>query len=85
MSFLVQVITNNEAGGDWRSNRLRFATAGEAREYACDLAGRWSMVTETRITETNEPANYRYLNGELLAVVSLIVHETEPDNIEDVA
>jgi hypothetical protein len=85
VSFLAEVITNNEAGGDWRSNRLRFATAAEARDYACDLAARWSMVTETRVTEIIEPANYRYINGELLAVVSLIVHETEPDNIEDVA
>jgi hypothetical protein len=83
MSWKSEVIVNAEAGGDWRSNRLRFATATEACDYVRDLAGRWTMVTSTRIVETDEPVNYRYINGELLVVVQLLAHEDI--DIEDVA
>jgi hypothetical protein len=82
MSWKSEVIVNNEAGGNWRSNRLRFATTSEAHNYVRDLAGRWSMVTETRVVETDDPVTYRYIGGELLAVVQLLVHhdvEIEPD------
>ena len=67
MSYRAEVITNAE--GAWVSNRLRFATYQEAVEYVCDLAGRWTWVTETRVVETGDPVNYRYLDSQLLAVV----------------
>jgi hypothetical protein len=70
MSFRAEVITNNE--GDWVSNRLRFFTAAEANDYGYDLAARWTMVTAVRVVETDDPANYRYLDGELLVVVELV-------------
>jgi hypothetical protein len=69
MSWKAEVITNGE--GNWVSNRLRFATAQEAHDYVRDLAGRWNMVTARRVTQCGDPVNYRYLDGELLAIMPL--------------
>lgn len=75
MSWKAEVITNNE--GDWVSNRLRFATAAEAFEYVRDLAKRWNMVTDARIQPSDDPVTYRYIDGELLAIVPVIAAEKQ--------
>jgi len=75
MSWKSEVITNREAN-NWIGNRLRFATLEEALSYVGDLAGRWSMVSDTRVVQCDDPVNYRYLDGQLLIVVPLLV----PDN-----
>jgi hypothetical protein len=75
MSFKAEVITNT--AGDWVSNRLRFNTLDEASEYVRDLAKRWTMVTDMRVVASSDPATYRYINGELLAIVKLREHPLE--------
>src|SRR5258708_3173749 len=67
MSYRAEVVTKGE--GDWVSNRVRFATRQEATDYIHDLAQRWTWVTATRVTESFDPVNYRYLDNQLYAVV----------------
>jgi len=51
----------------WVGNRLRFETEAEARDNVLDLAARWTEILATRVVPSNDnPANYRYLNSELL-------------------
>jgi hypothetical protein len=71
ISWKAEVITNAE--GEWRSNRLRFECIEEASNYVRDLAARWNMVTNFRVTCTNDPVSHRYINGELLAVVPFLI------------
>lgn len=81
MSWKAEVVTNRE--GAWVSNRLRFDTFKEATDYVHDLARRWTMVSDTRVVPTDDPVNYRYINGELLVVVEMWV--PQPIDISDVA
>ena len=67
MSYRAEVITNGEDA--WVSNRLRFATRQEAVEYIHDLKQRWSWVTATRVVESDDPVNYRYINNQLYMAV----------------
>jgi predicted protein tyrosine phosphatase len=73
VSFRAEVITNRE--GDWVSNRCRFATIEEASDYVTDLWRRWRMVTDTRVIPCDDPVNYRYINGELLAILTPVTIE----------
>ena len=63
MSYAAEVIA--DSSGQWAGNALRFETAEEARAYASNLAGRWMLVTETRVVESVEPVNYRWVDGKL--------------------
>lgn len=74
-SWKAEVITNRE--GNWVSNRLRFASFDEAYNYVSDLGKRWTMVSDIRVVESNDPVNYRYLNGELLIVVPFLVPQQQ--------
>lgn len=56
-------------GGEWCGNALVFATKEEAVANAVALSSRWTLVTNTRADETDEPVNYRFINGELLKLV----------------
>jgi hypothetical protein len=80
-SWKSEVITNG--AGSWVSNRLRFATNEEAHRYVNDLAARWDMVTAIRTAPSDEPVNYRYINGELLSVVPLWT--PQPDTMGELA
>jgi len=44
-------------------NALRFATCEEAETSVQDLIMRWLAVRETRVVESDDPVNYRYING----------------------
>lgn len=57
-SFAVEM--QADASGKWAGNNVRFATYDEARRYARDLRARWTLVTETRVVEFDQPANYRW-------------------------
>jgi hypothetical protein len=57
MSFKPEVIADRS--GEWTGNALRFATRDEAEHYVSDLAWRWTLVTDTRVVESDEPVNYR--------------------------
>ena len=54
--------------GKWYGNALRFATREEAEANARDLAWRWLAVREWRAAESDEPVNYRYVDGQLIRI-----------------
>jgi hypothetical protein len=62
-SFKPEVIA--DSSGTWAGNALRFATKAEAETYVSDLAMRWTLVTETRVIESEDPVNYRIVNNKL--------------------
>ncbi|MBO0784326.1 MAG: hypothetical protein J2P37_36450 [Ktedonobacteraceae bacterium] len=62
-SYAPEVIA--DGSGKWCSNALRFATREEAEANVLDLSMRWFAVRETRVVESDDPVNYRYINGKL--------------------
>ena len=44
-------------------NSLRFATYQEAYSSAESLSYRWTMVKEFRAIESNDPVNYKHIDG----------------------
>ena len=65
MSWKPEVQTDNT--GTWASNALRFATKEEAEANASALADRWFAVRDTRAVESDDPVNYRFVDGQLLS------------------
>jgi hypothetical protein len=47
----------------WSGNGLRFATREEAELNVHDLMMRWMLVTGTRVVESEDPVNYRWVQG----------------------
>ena len=43
----------------------RFETREQADAYVRDLAFRWTLVRQTRVVESEEPVNYRFVEGRL--------------------
>jgi hypothetical protein len=68
MSFKPEVIA--DASGKWCGNALRFATREEAEANVRDVMMRWFAVRETRVVESDDPVNYRYLDGRLESLTS---------------
>lgn len=66
MSFAPEVTTG--ADPKFYGNALRFATQEEAEGNVKDLERRWMLVTGTRVVESEDPVNYRWVNGQLEAV-----------------
>lgn len=66
MSWKCEVIA--DSSGVWAGNALRFPTAREAEDNVSDLSMRWLAVRQTRVIESSEPANYRYLDGRLAPI-----------------
>jgi hypothetical protein len=67
-SYAPQVIA--DSSGKWAGNALRFATREEAEDNVRDLMNRWFLVTDTRVVESDDPVNYRYVDGKLIDVKS---------------
>jgi len=67
MSFKPEVIA--DTSGKWYGNALCFATREEAEANVRDLMMRWFAVRETRIVVSDDPVNYRYVDGRLESVV----------------
>ena len=63
MSFKPEVIA--DTSNKWCGNALRFATRVEAEANVRDLMMRWFAVRETRIVVSDDPVNYRYVDGRL--------------------
>lgn len=61
MSFKVEVIA--DSSGKWVGNAVRLATKEEAEAYGRDLAGRWMLVTDRRVVESEDPVNYKWVPG----------------------
>src|ERR1700694_4363842 len=68
MSFKPEVIA--DPSGKWCGNALRFATREEAEANVQDLMMRWFAVRETRVVESDDPVNYRYVDGRLESLTS---------------
>lgn len=58
MSWKPEVIA--DSSGQWSGNALRFATKEEAEGNVADLKRRWTLVTDTRVIESDEPVNYTW-------------------------
>jgi len=68
-SFAPEVIA--DSSGTWCGNSLRFATREEAERSVGDLARRWMMVRQTRTVESDDPVNYKLVDG--------VLHDVEPE------
>lgn len=68
MSFKPEVQTAGD-GTAWTGNALRFATREEAQANVDDLMSRWMAVTATRVVESTDPVNYRWVFGAGLQAV----------------
>lgn len=66
MSWKPEVIA--DSSGQWCGNALRFATREEAEANVRDLSYRWILVRDTRVVESDDPVNYRYVAGRLEAL-----------------
>jgi len=70
MSFKPEVIA--DSSGKWCGNALRFATGSPPRKRPKPRwliwPGRWLLVRETRAVECDDPVNYRWQDGQLIAV-----------------
>jgi hypothetical protein len=66
-SFKPEVIADRSR--KWSGNSLRFATREEAEANVKALEARWTAVVETRVVESDDPVNYAWVGGKLVAVV----------------
>lgn len=46
--------------GEWCGNEQRFASEEEARLSAADRFSRWTVPSDYRVEESEDPVNYRY-------------------------
>lgn len=67
-SFAAEVIADST--GKWCGNALRFATADEAKAYGQDLESRWMSVTDLRVVPSDDPVNYKMVDGRAVRVES---------------
>jgi hypothetical protein len=58
-----------DSSGQWCGNGLRFATKEEAEQNVKNLASRWMLVEQTRVVESDDPVNYRWIDGQGLEAV----------------
>lgn len=52
-----------DSSGKWAGNGLRFATYEEALASAESLQRRWLLVREIRVDASDDPVNYRWVDG----------------------
>jgi hypothetical protein len=69
MSFKPEVVA--DSSGKFCGNALAFETEKEAEDYARDLARRWTLVTQWRVVPSEQPVNYRYVDGKTIAVLDV--------------
>jgi len=83
MSWAPEVVA--DSSGRFYGNNLRFATYDEAYNNACDLAGRWMLVTKYRAALSDDPVNYTYHDNTLLPLHPReLESEDRPDTGHDV-
>jgi hypothetical protein len=63
MSYAVEVIA--DSSGKWCGNGCRYPTREIAEQAASDLAGRWFLVREWRVIESDDAANYTIVNNHM--------------------
>lgn len=64
----------NVGRGEWCGNALVFATREEAEGNVHALMMNWMQVTDTRVDETDNPVNSRWVDGRLIAVEKEATH-----------
>jgi hypothetical protein len=68
--------------GTWCGNSLRFATREEARANVSNLMGRWFVPTDSRVVESGDAVNYRWVDGKgLVAADSDAEPRMPPDRV----
>ena len=65
MSYKVEMLCD----GQWCSNACRFETEHEADNYGLDLILRWTVPSDYRVAESDDPVNYAYIIGNLGATL----------------
>ena len=63
MSFKPEIST--DGGKSYGQNAQVFATREEAETMARDIFSRWMLATDYRVTETEDPVNYRIVDNKL--------------------
>jgi hypothetical protein len=58
-------VVQTDRTGKWYDNALRFETKEEALLSACDLMNRWLSVLACDAQESEDPVNYRLVDGQL--------------------
>jgi hypothetical protein len=71
-SYRCEVIA--DSSGQFVGNGLRFSTEQEAKNYAVDLSCRWTLVRESRVVESDETANYSFVDWKLKPVCARCGH-----------
>lgn len=61
---------STDESGKLYTNALVFATREEAIASAEELMMRWMAVRSTGVVETEEPVNYRFVDGQNVRIVS---------------
>jgi hypothetical protein len=61
-SYAPEVVADSSG---WTGNSLRFASKGEAEGWVLDLSRRWMLVRDTRVVESDDKPNARFVGGEL--------------------
>ena len=61
MSFRPMVKTTQDE--PFTGNGQRFATQKEAEDSSIELMGRWFSVIETKVEESIDPVNYKFVDG----------------------
>ena len=56
---------STDGGKTYGQNGQAFATEAEARAMAADIFSRWMLATDYRVTESDEPVNYRLIDNKL--------------------
>jgi hypothetical protein len=67
-SFKPEVIA--DGSGVWAGNSLRFATREEAEANVQNLMMRWMLVRDTRVVESDDEPNYRWVDGRLVEITT---------------
>lgn len=67
-SYKPEVNTCGDDPGTYTGNALRFATHKEAEAYLVDLASRWMAVRRSRVVLSNDPVNYRMVDGRAIPI-----------------
>jgi hypothetical protein len=69
MSWRPEVIADTSK---WTPNGLRFATKEEAEANIANHSSRWFAVRETRVVESEDPVNYAWRGGRLVAIEEVV-------------
>lgn len=73
MSYKPEVFVDNQ----WANNNCAFATKKEAEASAFDLMNRWLLVTDYRAVESDQPVNWKIIDG----VMSPVSAPSEVDHV----